>query len=160
FHPLGLDQPLFTAPQAETNLTDFAGPLNVPIPISRRVLKERLAGYYPHDDRVLRLRVLLDRPDAPGFQQGPPAQIRVFHLGDNGTTWAHLPPAGFVAIDPVLGRLALPPEATDDWRVLVEFHYGFPAEVGGGEYERSQTLESPPVDVTVIRVPEDQPTIQ
>jgi hypothetical protein len=60
----------------------------------------------------------------------------------------------------VLGRLALPPEATNDWRVLVEFHYGFPAEVGGGEYERSQSLESPPVGVTVIRVPEDQPTIQ
>ena len=141
FHPLNIDQPLFTRAATERELTDLAGPLNVPIPISRRLLAEKLADYYSHGDRDLSLRVYLDRDDGAGLQPVPLEQICVCHLGDLGATWAHLPPAGMVAIDPVLGRLALPPEATDDWQVRVDFHYGFPAELGGGEYERGDTID-------------------
>jgi hypothetical protein len=70
-----------------------------------------------------------------------------------------MPAAGLVAIDPVLGRIALPPEATDDWRVWVDCHHGFTAEMGGGEYERAASFESPAA-AQLLRVPADRPTIQ
>ena len=51
--------------------------------------------------------------------------------------WRYLPPKGFVAVDPVLGRIAFPskkPPGKCD--VLVSYHYGFSSELGGGEYDR------------------------
>ena len=38
FHPLGVNTPLFNRPQTEKSITHLAEPLNVPEPISRRVL--------------------------------------------------------------------------------------------------------------------------
>lgn len=159
FNPLGIDQPLFTNPETEQSITQLAGPTNVPIPISRRVLAERLADYYSDDDHERSLRIYWDRDDGAGIEAVPLGQIRVCHLGDDNATWAHLPEAGLVAIDPVLGRLALPPEATDDWRVWVDFYYGFPADLGGGEYERAASFEHA-VATQVLRVPDDFPTVQ
>jgi hypothetical protein len=40
FHPLGFDSPLFTLPETEDEFTHLAEALNVPMPISRRMLKE------------------------------------------------------------------------------------------------------------------------
>src|SRR4051812_7550127 len=42
FHPLGIDQPLYTNPVTEDGITDLATPLNVPEPIGRRVLDAHL----------------------------------------------------------------------------------------------------------------------
>src|SRR5262249_61508887 len=74
-------------------------------------------------------------------------------------TWAHLPSAGKYAVDPVLGRIGLPPDAPAGAQVRVDFHYGFSADMGGGEYERTasfQTEETPP---QLLHVPGDHPTI-
>ncbi|HQV13161.1 MAG TPA: hypothetical protein PKW52_17615, partial [Nitrospira sp.] len=46
FSPLGNNQQLFTRPQSEADITHLAQPLNVPEPISRRVLDTYLAQYY------------------------------------------------------------------------------------------------------------------
>jgi hypothetical protein len=40
FHPLGFDLPLFSLPETEDEFTHLAEPLNVPMPITRRMLKE------------------------------------------------------------------------------------------------------------------------
>ncbi|MEA3207793.1 MAG: hypothetical protein QOE70_850 [Chthoniobacter sp.] len=130
FHPLGANRPLFTRPQTEGSITHLAEPLNVPAPISRRVLDASLAAYYG--------------PDLSLFIGGVPlAAVRVCNLSDAdpaGSAWAHTPPAGQVAIDPVLGRLSFgePPAEPP----LVTFHYGFSAAMGGGEYERSETFDA------------------
>ena len=56
-----------------------------------------------------------------------------------------------VAVDPVLGRIVFPADTTD--AVLVTFHYGFIADIGGGEYDRGATeaLPQPVRDVPASR---------
>ena len=83
--------------------------------------------------------------------------IESCNLSDaGGGSWAHTPPPGRIAIDPVLGRIAFgdaqmqPP--------LVTFHYGFSAEMGGGEYDRSETFD--PLLTFVVTVPAPNPMIQ
>lgn len=46
FSPLGINMPLFTNPVPEDEITHIAEPINVPDPISRRVLDARLNDYY------------------------------------------------------------------------------------------------------------------
>jgi hypothetical protein len=46
FSPLASDTPLFTKPEAENEITHLAGPINVPEPITRRVLDRYLEAYY------------------------------------------------------------------------------------------------------------------
>ena len=64
-----------------------------------------------------------------------------------------------IAIDPVLGRIALPPGLPADTRVRVDYHYGFGAEIGGGEYERAASFAEPATP-PALRVPQDHATIQ
>jgi hypothetical protein len=45
-------------------------------------------------------------------------------------------PAGLIAIDPELGRLAMDGAATDAHTIEVSWAYGFSAEIGGGPYDR------------------------
>jgi hypothetical protein len=94
------------------------------------------------------------------FDPVAPADILPSHLGDDGPTWAHLPPAGKYAVDPVLGRIALPaglPAGTD---VRVDFHYGFSADLGGGEYPRAASFETAEPPPQLLKVPADHATIQ
>ena len=46
FSPLGNDMQLFTRPESETDISHLAEPINVPEPISRRVLDSYLERYY------------------------------------------------------------------------------------------------------------------
>ncbi len=46
------------------------------------------------------------------------------------------PPLNRIAVDPVLGRLAFPPSQLPKKGVRVSYSYGFPADIGGGEYTR------------------------
>ncbi len=142
FNPLGCNTQLFTFPLAEDSITHLAAPINVPAPISRRVLSERFADYFGPDKSLF----------LPGF---PADKILICNLADAdaaGTTWAHTPPpAGTVSIDPVLGRIAYgddqpgPPSTT--------FHYGFSANMGGGEYERMPTFDGELAVVKTIASP-------
>jgi hypothetical protein len=158
FHPLNIDQQLFTLSQTEETITQRATPLNVPEPISRRVLDARLAQYYSGAGVTRSFCVYVDAGS------GSPApfdvsKIRVCNLSDQGGGWAHEPPAGVLAIDPVLGRLWLPPDAPAGAKVSVDFHYGFAAPLGGGEYPRAASFLSVDPQPAVLRVPDDYPTI-
>jgi hypothetical protein len=151
FSPLGNNTPLFTRPQSEDDVTHLAEPLNVPQPISRRVLDAYLDLYYGKEKSLL-----LCHADGSEI---PITEVEVCDLSDiGGGNWAHQPPAGKVAIDPVLGRLAF--AGAQAAPPLVTFHYGFSADLGGSEYERAASFA--PVDkrLPVIRVPQDRPTIQ
>jgi hypothetical protein len=123
FHPLGYDTQLFTNPVTETEVTHLADPINVPDPISRRVLKEYLPRYYGDGLSML-------------IKGVPMNQIVVCDLSG----WIHTPPTGKIAIDPLLGRIAF--AAAQTAPPLVTFHYGFCDDMGGGEYDRAATFDA------------------
>ncbi|HEU0301742.1 MAG TPA: hypothetical protein VFR37_19975 [Longimicrobium sp.] len=157
--PLGHDLRLFSRPVSETEITHLAEPENVPEPLSRRVLREGLDGYY---DPARTLALFVNGSlVVPGTAPGTP-RVRVCDLSDHAGGWAHLPTANDeYAVDPVLGRVALPPNLPPRVRVAVTFHYGFPGDLGGGEYERAHTFAPPHPGDTVEKVgPGHHRTIQ
>lgn len=95
-----------------------------------------------------------------GIDEGPiPAsRIVVADLSD----WRYIAPPGKLAVDPVLGRLAFPPDELPPDRVRVTYHYGFLADMGGGEYLRPihdpcpRLVEGALTEATVYRVGEGQ----
>lgn len=132
FSPLGNNTPLFNRPEPEQEISHLAAPRNAPSPISRRVLHESLAEYYGRA-KSLSLRVDDAEVDA--------SQIVICDLSDISGNWAHAPPAGKIAIDPVLGRIALNPTDAVPGSVVVSYHYGFSADMGGGEYNRATAFD-------------------
>jgi hypothetical protein len=67
-------------------------------------------------------------------------QISICDLSDAAAgAWAHAAAAGKVSVDPVLGRIAFgtPPVTPPS----VTFHYGFSDDLGGGEYERLDSID-------------------
>ena len=129
FSPLGNNFQLFTRPQSETDITHTAEPLNVPEPISRRVLDRYLDRYYGPQ-----LSLFIEADNVTTTL----GNVQVCNLSDDGVTWAHLP-VSKVSIDPVLGRIAFPP-GTPPVNLRVTCQYGFSMPTGGGSYERRKTF--------------------
>jgi hypothetical protein len=174
FDALGKDIQLYSDPQSEEEITHLAEPINVPMPLTRRVLNRGLETYYGLGaDRKAR-SILLSEEDPLNPNKLAPialSRIKVCNLSDlkdandnlvtdlNGhAVWAHTP-RNKIAIDPVLGRIAFPvksPPAPPS-SVRVTYHYGFSAEMGGGEYDREQTFVGTGVKV---KVPDEQAAIQ
>ena len=123
FSVLGNDTPLFVRPESEADLTQIAGPLNVPAPIRRRAFERRLQDHYG-PDKSLSIRV--------ADKLVPIDRIMPADLAD----WQYYPPGGYVAVDPDLGRMAFPPSKLPKKNVHVVYHYAFSADIGGGEYDR------------------------
>jgi hypothetical protein len=164
FSPLGLDMPLFNHPVSQgSDITAPARPVNVPDVLLRRVLCEDLA------------KIIETNPNALNYDPGDslvlyidgslvvPSKIQVCDLSGPDGNWNNLPPAGSpfsAAIDPELGRIALPPPAAGANPIVqASFFYGFNADMGGGEYPRADSFSASPEQV-VVRVPGDYPTIQ
>ena len=77
-------------------MTHLAGPRNVEAPITRRMLNTGLAAYYPQS-----LAITVDGAPVDA------GDVVVCNLSDKSATeWAHTAPAGKVAVDPRLGRIA------------------------------------------------------
>lgn len=141
-HPLGMDQPLFTRPETEADITQLAEPIHLPLPIPLRWMAAHRDRYYGPALSVS-LEMTGATEDDP-YEAIPSSDVSVCDLGDvldgggNVVGWAHVPAAGSgrVAIDPSRGRIAFgdPPERP----VVATFHYGFSAPIGGGEYERGE----------------------
>ena len=139
FHPLGFDTQLFTNPETEDEVTHLAEPINVPAPISRRVLDAYLPQYYGVGESV-------------SLEGVPIEKIVVCDLSG----WVRTPPAGKIAIDPTLGRIAFADAQAEP--PLVTFHYGFSDDMGGGEYDRAATFDAKLTPVE--KVPAPHSTIQ
>lgn len=145
FHAAGVNTPLFTPAETERAVTHLATPANVPLAISRRMLRSRLADYYG-PGRALMVSASFDNGLLEPIDI---ARVRVCNLSDkpNTSAWAHSP-ATAIAIDPELGRIAFPPGPVPT-RVVVSYYYGFGMDIGGGEYSRPPA-EDP--DAVVTRV--------
>ena len=174
FDALGQNIQLFNRPETELEITHLAEPINVAMPITRRVLDRRLDSYYGVDDdgEGVQMKSILLNVDGefvlpdPRTVHSPPVNklsnlIQVCDLSDitdglgNVIGWAH-EPADRISIDPVLGRLAFPTNEPPPQRVRVSHHYGFSTEMGGGEYSRAATFSKLE---TIVRVPTDEPDI-
>ena len=178
FHPVGLDAPLFNLARAEGDIDHLALETDVPGPIRRRALAEELRarqagtideaagrdGYFGTPPVVA---VFIDGSETPV----PLDQLVVCDLSDPpepiADGWRRPPNTVTAAIDPVLGRLALPSGASAT-SVEVTYAYGFPGDLGGGPYDRhASVLEAIPTSATPTwqagvspsAVPADAPTL-
>ena len=130
FSVLGQDAPLFGNPQRETDPTHIAHELNLPAPI-RRLAFNRHPGRYYGD--TLSLAIWTEEwAGLPSDQPVPLSWIVPADLTD----WRYVPRLKTIAVDPVLGRLVFPPGQLPKKGVRVSYRYGFPADLGGGEYAR------------------------
>jgi hypothetical protein len=57
--------------------------------------------------------------------------------------WQYTAPLKHILVDPVLGRFAFPVDQLPTGDVRVSYHYGFSADIGGGEYTRPILDPSP-----------------
>jgi hypothetical protein len=148
FHQAGANAPLFSHAVAEDTITHIATRDNVPMPITRRELWDQLSAFYPSS-----LAIVLDHVELPA------SAVRACDLSDAGAAWAYDSP-DTVLIDPTLGRLVVPPTLTVNGRALdtknpvVTFHYGFPAELGGGPYARVETFTDDIEPMVAVTAPE------
>lgn len=131
FSVLGNDAPLFTRSLPEPSPHDIAGPLNLPVPISRRVLEAKLDAYYGAQKSFA-----IWTPGWPGAQADgliPREHIVAADLSG----WFYRPAQGTVAVDPELGRIAFNPRQLPGEGVRCSYYAGFSDDTGGGEYTRA-----------------------
>jgi hypothetical protein len=165
-NPLGADLQLFRHPQTEDDISHLAEPINVPEPLSVRLMalavRAAQASLVPtpdarlDDDYGIGESLVLLRPGTPPAPV-PVHQIRVCDLrdildaGGNVIGWNHEAsvPAGTIGIDPERGRVLL--GAAADGPLLATFHYGAAREFGGGEYERTPEGDGLATQRTVTR---------
>ena len=151
-NPLGADLQLFRRPQSEDDISHLAEPINVPEPLSVRLMalavKAAQAGTAPAPDEVLvddygpDESVELLRPGTPPTPV-PVGEVRICDLRDildgGGSIigWNHedAVAAGTIGLDPERGRVLL--GAPADGPLLATFHYGAIGAIGGGEYQRT-----------------------
>jgi len=148
FNPLGWDQQLVTQVRPELALVHQASALNVPGPITRRMMAATPSAYYGAGLSVVVWR------SADADPVGT-SDVVVCDLGDTApddAAWSNVDrlSANQVAIDPQLGRLALGSAQATAPRV--SFVITQPSPIGGGELiERPDT----PVDSPVTKVRRD-----
>ncbi|MEJ2007582.1 MAG: hypothetical protein P8Z30_05385 [Acidobacteriota bacterium] len=131
FSPLGIDIPLFNALASRSSFSRLTTRLDVSQPIGRREFHASLDQFYGAGRSI---EIFLDGVAVPV------PQICCRNLsGDSEQNWGCTPP-GKVAIDPELGRIQLAPDIPAPQQVQVNYCYGFPAEIGGGSYDRTGSL--------------------
>jgi len=158
FSVLGNNTPLFTAAIRETDPTGIAQEINLPVAIRRRAFesakvfnhtaKTRASDVYYGEDKSVAIWIRArrrDRSETAERELIPASRIIPADLSG----WRYRPRHDRVAVDPVLGRMVFPPGQIPKDGVWVSYHYGFCADIGGGEYDRQL---SQPDDAKVYRV--------
>jgi hypothetical protein len=150
FSVLGQDAPLFIHPEPEPDDSHIAGELNVPAPMRRQAFARHAKRFYG-PNRSLAIWA----GGWAGFDPKQPVPVSAIVPADL-SDWTYLPEEGHIAVDPVLGRFAFPPSQLPDRGLRVTYHYGFSADMGGGEYNRS--LSDPSARTVVEPDPHDPST--
>jgi len=154
FSALGNDQPLFTAPVSDPRACSEAGLLNVPEPIRRRAFAAKgediepgeepgKEGYYGEKKSFA-----IYAPGWPTANAPQPISVDKI-IPANLSGWKYHPDKNYVAVDPELGRISFPVRQLPKAGVWVYYHYGFSADIGGGEYVRPLSQPDP---CTIYRV--------
>jgi hypothetical protein len=152
FSVLGQDAPLFIKPQPEAEPTHIADEMNVPAAIRRLAFAKHPESYYGQEKSVA-----IWAEGWGGFDPKKPVPLSAIIPADL-SDWQYTPPLKHIAIDPVLGRFAFPPGQLPKKHVRVIYHYGFSADMGGGEYPRQlfdpspREMETPDPDDPSVKV--------
>ncbi|MBH8578161.1 hypothetical protein I8752_35495 [Nostocaceae cyanobacterium CENA369] len=135
FSITGNDTPLYTRPQIAEDETKIARELNLPIPIQRQVLQSCKSDYFDSNPNPEQFSKSLQVWKGVGakLQLISPEQIIIADLGD----WNYQPEQDHIAVDPELGRMIFPIRQLPKNGVWVSYYYGFSADIGGGEYDRT-----------------------
>jgi len=136
FSVLGNDAPLFLKPEPETDPTHIADEFNLPVPIRRRLLKESIDRLYGPEKSFFIWK------GVKGGKEFALESVKEKIIAADLTDWTYLPRKGTVAVDPVLGRIAFPSKQAPKHGVWVSYYYGFSADMGGGEYDRTLSQSS------------------
>jgi hypothetical protein len=141
FSPLGQDMPLFSYPPPRASFSRITTRLDVPQPILRREFYQDIQDFYGTENSFTL------------FADGVPvdaSQICCCDLGGcDDDSWG-CAPSKQVAIDPVKGRIRFAPDYDLPQDLRVSYCYGFPANIGGGPYDRTPSL--PPLDPTLMNL--------
>jgi hypothetical protein len=140
FNALCADTPLYNKPRPESDPTQIAQEINLPTPIRRRGLEERISL------RPLKTQVAADyygegksltvwAPDWP-TKDAPQPVSREHMVPADLSDWRYRASRGQLGVDPVRGRLVFPTGQLPKRGVWVSYHYAFSADMGGGEYQR------------------------
>jgi hypothetical protein len=154
FSPLGQNMPLFSNPPARASFSSLTTRLDVPQPILRREFYKHLEDFYG-----LTKSILL-------YADGLPldaSQICCRNLSDCPDHSWGCTPSGMVAIDPVLGRIQFAPDYPPPQQLQSSYTYGFPANIGGGMYDRTLNLpqfDYGQFDLIVVVGSAEAPTLQ
>ncbi|OUL98509.1 hypothetical protein [Variovorax sp. JS1663] len=162
FSVLGNDLPLFNRPRPPHGRCHMNDALDLPEPIGRAAFTappapgKRLAhassdyyGLHGAGDAPVAQSLAIWAPgwSDQGHGDAPIPAARIIPADLEG--WVYQPPRDHVAVDPVLGRIAFPPRQAPKRAVTVSYHYGFAADIGGGEYTRPLQQHT---DAELIRV--------
>ena len=171
FDALGKDIALYNFPVTETEITHLAEPINIPMPLRRSVCSRSLGSFYGKEKCMLLLQDGMEIfpaliPDE--LPENVSAKIKdlicICDLSDLPGGMGPFPPwrnmpADKIAIDPELGRIALPPQIPPlPVALSVNYFYGFSAEMGGGGYERLSDFSSE--SESVLKIPGGVNTIE
>jgi hypothetical protein len=148
FSPLGYDMPLFNRPKTVMQADHSIDEINVPGMLSRMDLYEDLESFKKSisEGKDAVTNYLGDQPSLQIFldeQCISPEEIVICDLED----WDDpiLPPDGSkgarVAVDPEMGRLALLDKNPPGF-VQVSYSYGSGGYIGGGPYNRRESMQS------------------
>ena len=154
FDALGARRQLVNWPEPEASISSVSQPQHVPGDITRRQMDGDLVNWYPRAFEI--------------FVDGVPVlleDIEACDLSDDGANWNHFPHAPpapgealRVRVDPELGRIAFPEPPAGEVRVT--YQTGFPARIGGGEYNRAANLLVQPGQTLVQFPSADHATLQ
>jgi hypothetical protein len=167
FSPLGYDSHLFNRPQIEREITHITEEINVPGLLRRRPLYDELEArrqslvdgqtpvynYFDGSDDPVGLEIIYT--DGPDPVKVKPEEMLIcnledWHLPPKKKIYRHMESDGTVidverdikaAVDPVLGRLTFADPAAVS-QVQVSYAYGFSGDVGGGPYNRQESISN------------------
>ena len=180
FHPIGYDAPLFNRPQTETEIIHAAKEINFPGPIRHSAFdldlkeykeryKDTAPEHRPLDSKYYgpnrSLNIIKDGCPVPPMEvvcwdlsnwvlpapedgclskEDAPGDGRLSETEDGCLSWS-------VAVDVRMGRLAFA-EGVEPTSVEVSYNYEFSGDIGGGPYDRHQTLADPRLATLYITV--------
>jgi hypothetical protein len=136
FSPLGADLPLFSQPPVRASFERLTTRTDVPEAIDRIEFARSLRDPNASPFYGASASFLLIADGVPV----PESRIVCANLADRGQgIWCTVP-AGRIAIDPELGRIAFAPDLVAPGSLRLNYSYGSAAEIGGGPYDRSASL--------------------
>jgi hypothetical protein len=157
FSALGDDIPLFNRPVRETDPEQIAAEANVPAPIPAYMFRVARRGHPVPSSRYYGEKKSLAIYVARRGEEAKQLIDRTHIVPGDLSNWSNSPPPDHVMVDVERGRFAFHPNERPG-EVVVSYHYGFPADIGGGEYRRP--VRRVKADVTLYHIgSQDVPTL-